>query len=262
MRVVFLHIPKTAGQSVHAALQASFDESRICPARVNEQLKRLSIAALQRYQVFSGHFDWNALDCLKGPTYRFTILRDPLERILSFYFFLRRQGERLSPEERAQPQNQGVRAAFELSPDDYFTGGPPHLRNFLDEHYDNFYTYYFAGRSYRGRSDFVGLVRRGAVSRADLLGLALDNIAQLDDVFCVDDMAPVFATIRALGGKPVPDESADFRSNVNAGLPAHGRLDRLKALGATEKTLTRIAEWCELDQEVFQLYQVSARPQA
>jgi hypothetical protein len=36
MHVVFLHIPNTAGQSVHAALLAAFEPSAICPARVKE----------------------------------------------------------------------------------------------------------------------------------------------------------------------------------------------------------------------------------
>lgn len=128
MRVVFLHIPKTAGQSVHAALQAAFEPSAIRPARVNEQLRPMGISELNRYQVFSGHFDWSALDCIKGPSYRFTILRDPLERTLSFYFYLRKQqGEALAPAERAMPQHSGRRAAAEMTSDEYFLSGPPHL---------------------------------------------------------------------------------------------------------------------------------------
>ena len=42
-RIIFLHLPKTAGQSVHAALVDGFGEAAICPARVNEQLDGLTI---------------------------------------------------------------------------------------------------------------------------------------------------------------------------------------------------------------------------
>jgi hypothetical protein len=253
MRIVFLHIPKTAGQSVHAALEAGFGSGALCPARVNEQLKLLSRVQLNRYQVFSGHFDWNHLDCLKGPVYSFTVLRDPVERILSFYFFLRKQGMALSDEDRAKPGNQGMRAAVEMTPREYFTAGPPHLRNFLDEHYDNFYTYYFAGRSYRGRSDLFGQVKRGALSRQDLLSLARDNLSQVSEVFTVDNMAPVFERIRQLSGKPLRDDES-YRTNVNAAEPSTGRLARLQALGADQVTLDRIAAWCDMDRELFADY--------
>ena len=88
MKVIFLHIPKTAGQSVHAALVNAFGNEAVCPARVNDQLRRMSITEINRYQVFSGHFDWSLLDCIKGPKYVFTILREPIDRILSFYLAL------------------------------------------------------------------------------------------------------------------------------------------------------------------------------
>jgi hypothetical protein len=41
--ILFLHIPKTAGQSVHAFMQASFTRAEICPARDNEQRVGLSV---------------------------------------------------------------------------------------------------------------------------------------------------------------------------------------------------------------------------
>ncbi|MBQ0959944.1 sulfotransferase family 2 domain-containing protein [Ideonella sp. 4Y11] len=254
MRVVFLHIPKTAGQSVHAALESAFEPAAICPARVNDQLRLLSIAELNRYQVFSGHFDWCLLDCLKGPSYRFTILRDPMERILSFYFFLRKQGEALSPAERAKPQHTGMRAAAEMTPDEYFLAGPPHLRNFLNDHYDNFYTYYFAGRTYRGRTGLVGLQNRGVFSREKLMDVARANLAELDRVFTVDEMPAVFETIGqlAMPGRSLP--RSEFRNNVNDSLPVQSRVQRLRELGASEETMKCIASWCEMDNELYAHY--------
>jgi hypothetical protein len=252
MRIVFLHIPKTAGQSVHAALANTFGEAAVCPARVNEQLRLMSISELNRYQVFSGHFDWSLLDCLKGPRYVFTILREPMERVLSFYFFLRKQGEQMSAEQRAKPSNSGVRAAYEMSPLEYFTGGPPHLRNFLDDHYDNFYTHYFAGRHYRARAELAGPMQRGEVTRQQLLTLAKDNMAQLDAVFSVNDITRVFETIQGLGGRAIKGEG--YRTNVNQEVAPSRRLARLQALGADEKTLKRLDAYCELDRELWSIY--------
>ncbi len=253
MRVIFLHIPKTAGQSVHAALVDAFGEKAVCPARVNDQLKLMSISELHQYRVFSGHFDWTMLDCLKGPTYVFTVLRDPLERLLSFYLFLHRQGGLLSPKDRNKPQQQGMKAAFELSPREYFTGGPPHLRKFLDEHYDNFYTYFFAGRHYRARSNLVGLARSGTLQRERLLSMARDNMSHLDAVFSVDNMAQVMATIRTLGDRPIKADD-DYHANVGDAGSVADRIARVKAMGGDDETFQRIEEFCELDRELWRSY--------
>ena len=253
MKVIFLHIPKTAGQSIHTALVNSFGQDAVCPARVNDQLYPLSIAELNRYQVFSGHLDWSLLDCVKGPRYIFTVLREPRDRILSFYFYLREQAQKLSAADLAKPQHQGLRAALELSPEDYFLGGPPHLRRFLDDHYDNFYPHYFAARHYQGRTQFAGLLARGAMKKEDVVGMAKANLACLDDVFSVDNMSAVFSAIRQLGGKPLANDER-YHVNRNTAVAAAERREKLAALGASEAAFKRIAEYCQSDDELWQLY--------
>jgi len=250
-RVFFLHIPKTAGQSVHAALVNAYGADAVCPARVNEQLVRLGVRELNRYRVFSGHLDWSLLDCVRGPRYVFTVLREPRDRILSFYFYLREQAAKLSGEDLHKPQHQGMKAVLELSPDDYFCGGPPHLRRFLDDHYDNFYTYYFAGRHYRGRQSLAGQVQQKLLSREQLIELALDNLGTLDAVFRVDDMGRVFGAIRALSGASIRGDEA-YRVNVNAAVAAGERAERLKALGASTRTFERLKQWCTMDELLWQ----------
>jgi hypothetical protein len=253
LKVIFLHIPKTAGQSVHAALVNAFGKDAVCPARVNDQLRRMSITELNRYQVFSGHFDWSLLDCIKGPKYVFTILREPIDRILSFYFYLRDEAEKLPEEQRATLERQGLKAAFELSPRDYFLGGAPHLRRFLDDHYDNFYTYYFAGRHYESRGEMVGLIKRGELSSQQVLQMAKDNLAHLDDVFTVDNMSAVFSAIRSISGKKLMNDEK-YRVNVNTNVAAEDRRARIQALGADVATMTRLDEYCQFDNELWKLF--------
>ncbi|SDY85793.1 sulfotransferase family 2 domain-containing protein [Nitrosomonas sp. Nm33] len=258
MKIIFLHIPKTAGQSIHAALVNTFGKEAVCPARVNDQLRQFSISELNRYQVFSGHLDWSLLDCIKGPKYVFTVLREPMDRILSFYFYTRNQGENLSVEERVKPERQGIKAAFELNPREYFLGGPPHLRNFIDDHYDNFYSYYFAGRRYRCRSELAGLINRKEFSQADIVRMAMDNLSTLDDVFAVSNMASVFGAIQEISGASISESEAEqYRVNVNTKVAARDRLDRLKALGADEVTLKRLQDYCTMDNKIWALYNVN-----
>lgn len=259
MKIIFLHIPKTAGQSVHAALVNAFGAEAVCPARVNDQLRRMSISELNRYQVFSGHFDWSLLDCIRGPKYVFTILREPIDRILSFYFYLRGEAEKLPADQRDSPERQGLKAAFELSPRDYFLGGAPHLRRFLDDHYDNFYTYYFAGRHYESRGQLVGQITRGELSREQVLQMAKDNLTLLDDVFTVDNMGAVFSAIRALGVNKLMNDDR-YKVNVNTNLAAEDRRKEIQALGADARTMSRLAEYCNLDDKLWKLYCEKPKP--
>ena len=253
MRIIFLHLPKTAGQSVHAALTESFGSEVICPARVNEQLCVMSRTELARYQVFSGHFDWSLLDCLPGPKYVFTILRDPLERILSFYFYLRGKASGMEQADLEKPENQGLKAALGLSPVEYFLGGPPHLRMFLDDHYDNFYTYYFASRQYQGRRALNGLRTRGLLTDSEILNLALDNMSTIDDVFTINRMQDVFGMIADLCGSDSGDKP-EYRVNQNKVLDPNDRIDELRGIGGTDEVVDRINDYCRMDSQLWTRY--------
>lgn len=249
-KLIFLHIPKTAGQSVHEALVGGFGADAVCPARVNDQLYTLSVEQLQGYRVFSGHMDWSRLDCVRGPRYVFTVLREPRDRILSFYFYLREQAAQLSPEELERPERQGMKAVLTLKPAEYFLAGGPQLRRFLDDHYDNFYTHFFAGRHYAARGPLKQLLARGALDNAGLLALARANLATLDGVFTVDQMPQVLDTIARLSGRALKPADA-YRVNVTRSVAAADRLQRLRALGAGPRVLDRIDQWCALDRQLW-----------
>jgi hypothetical protein len=254
LKVVFLHLPKTAGQSVHLALTDAFGEDAVCPARVNDQLYQMSIPELNRYQVFSGHLDWSMLDCIKGPKYVFTVLREPIRRILSFYFYLRNEAGNLSQQDRLKPEHKGLKTAIELSLNEYFLGGDQNVRHFLDQYYDNLYAYYFAGRGFLARGQLLQSISRGALSRQDVVEMAKQNLSVLDDVFTLDDLPTLFSTIRTIGKKRMRADE-DYCVNANTEVPAGTRLEQLLKLGADNKTLERIDEMCALDNQIWDFYQ-------
>jgi len=204
---------------------------------------------LNRYQVFAPHGDWSLLDAVSGPRHVFTVFREPMERILSFYFFLRRKAAAMSIEERSLPQHQGLRAVHELTPDQYFLQGDPHIRSFLDDNYDNFYTYYFAGRTLDARRRYSGLLQRGVVTSQRLLGIAQDNIDQLDATYTVDRLGQVRSDIESLSGRKL---SRAYALNVNREQPKPQRLDALRALGASDAVFERLNSYCRLDNQVWE----------
>ena len=87
-KLVFMHLPKTGGTSLHTMLGASFEPWETCPERFNN-LTRWDQADLNGFRYFSGHFDWENIECLQGPKKVITMLRDPADRIISLYYYWR-----------------------------------------------------------------------------------------------------------------------------------------------------------------------------
>jgi Sulfotransferase family len=88
--IYFFHIPKTAGLSVWSFLEEAFDEERICPWWLWDQLITAPAADLDRWDVFRGHFLAHLESYLGRELATFTMLRDPVERTISHYYHVRR----------------------------------------------------------------------------------------------------------------------------------------------------------------------------
>jgi FkbH-like protein len=254
--IMFLHIPKTAGQSVHHFLTHFVGKDEVCPARVNEQLVRLSVADLNRYRLFSGHLDWAMLDCVKRDTFTFTVLREPVARIVSFYLYLLREAKQLTAEQLGLPHNSGKKAILEMSVDEYFTSGNPAMRGFLDNHYDNFYTYYFAGRRYDGRQRMLGQTHGDpSFTRQTIYDIAVENLKRLDGIYSVEALGDLERDIRALTGKATGGPSlTKLRVNTGDSSSTEERMEQLEALGATKKTFHRIEKMVELDKDLWERF--------
>ncbi|TNE65695.1 MAG: hypothetical protein EP335_05045 [Alphaproteobacteria bacterium] len=246
--IVFLHIPKTAGQSIHQKLEDTFGADKCAPVRVNGQMQDYSLKDLLPYQVFSGHIDWMALDFVPGPKVVFSILRDPRERLASFYLYLKDKAEKADPELLARPENRGMFLARNLSIDDYFTNMNIKERKFLDDHYDNFYTYFFAGRAYDARMKIRRHFGTDAAARAKIVDRAFDNCSAIDIIGDVSDLAGFSDRFREATGKDV--DFAGHRINVNRALEDKKRFDAILALNPKKQTLDRIESFLEMDNEL------------
>lgn len=198
--IVFLHIPKTAGQTIHNELARMVGAAAVSPIRVHTEAP----AGPQMpagFNLYSGHLDWTEVEGLEPAPFVFTVLRDPAERIASFYFYLQQEARGLSPEALDLPGNTGKSKILALSASEYFFGGNPRWQSFIRDHYDNFYCAYFATRKMRGGGDVRDL------PQAVLVGRALAGLDRLDRVYSTTglaalerDMASLYgATIRVAG---------------------------------------------------------------
>ena len=93
--MLFLHIPKTGGSSFLTALGNVFGERRVRRLRCADemaqaQIERIVSDEIQDIDCLVGHFPIHAFaKCLD--TFRpFTILRDPVDRVMSLFRFLKR----------------------------------------------------------------------------------------------------------------------------------------------------------------------------
>ena len=87
-RVVFLHIPKCGGTTLHNMLQQWFSPENVHPERFNG-LYGYTGASLASSLVFSGHYDFYSTTLVPGPKKMISFLRDPLDRLVSLYNFHR-----------------------------------------------------------------------------------------------------------------------------------------------------------------------------
>ncbi len=177
--VVFLHIPKTAGQTIHHQLARAIGPAHVSPIRTHTQAPDQTQLP-PGYLLHSGHLDWTDLDSLSQDRFVFTVLRDPRERLASFYFYLHKVAQATPAAEIAAGQRPDLHNLLTRSPDDYFFGGDAGWQAFIGDHFDNFYCAYFATQRVRGHSLLAGL------DRAEVLARARSGLARMDGIYWTD----------------------------------------------------------------------------
>ena len=182
--IVFLHIPKTAGQAIHHALGTMVGAQNVSPIRVNEQAMGGNPLP-PGYLLHSGHLDWTTLEEVEGDPFVFSVLRDPAERIGSFYFYMRKTAREATPEVRST--RRGLDRIHNLSADEYFFGGDAKWQVFIQNMYFNFYCSYFATRRMAGRETLEGHTPAEIVDRALRGTAAVERIYRVDNLFALED---------------------------------------------------------------------------
>ncbi|MEB3357425.1 MAG: sulfotransferase family 2 domain-containing protein [Synechococcales bacterium] len=88
-RLCFIHIPKTAGTTFTYILEARFDQHEVCPVPHWLVLKEMAPSDLAQYRLFRGHFPHDVVDFLPTRPICVTMFRDPVERVISAYEFMK-----------------------------------------------------------------------------------------------------------------------------------------------------------------------------
>ena len=97
--VIFLHIGKTAGSTLNAILARYYTRQetfRVYPKRYYDTLEALtSLPAARRGEIrlLHGHMPFGVHEHLPAPATYITMLRQPVDRVMSLYYFARRRPE-------------------------------------------------------------------------------------------------------------------------------------------------------------------------
>lgn len=242
--IVFLHIPKTAGQTVHNVLVPVVGgEAFVSPVRVHTQAPDGPQMPMG-YNLYSGHIDWTELETLPDDRFVFTVLRDPRERIASFFLYLLKEAEGLSRKELDKPHNTGKKRMLEQSADEYFMGGDRPWQRFIADHYDNFYCTYFATRKIRGNREIEGLSQEELITRAQA------GLAQMDAVYSVDDLGRLETDIEARLGKSI--SLTKTYHNTGAVPRGEARWPKLMARIEKDETRAKLESFVESDNILMQ----------
>lgn len=240
--IVFPHVPKTAGQTVIAALERIYPAAAFSPVRTHAAAAQ-DAQLPPGYRLYAGHIDWVDLETLPKDRFAFTVLRDPRERIASFYFYTLREAAKLTPEELASKARTNMRMVSALSADDYFFGGGRPWQRFIHDHYDNFYCNYLATRKIRGWKDMADL------DPADLVARATEGARALQGVYSIDALGTLEHDLeQVLGARPRIEGTY-----VNAGPEptTARRWDELCARFERDESVRRLEGFARQDSDVM-----------
>lgn len=100
-KVIFLHIPKTGGQSLRKIAEGNYAKGESFPVYPNnpsyaniEDLVSLEGASAERLRLIAGHVSYGLHERLPYGCVYFSMMRDPVDRVLSAYHHILRTNER------------------------------------------------------------------------------------------------------------------------------------------------------------------------
>ncbi|HGG60240.1 MAG TPA: hypothetical protein ENK26_10070 [Gammaproteobacteria bacterium] len=214
-RLIFIHLPKTAGTTVREILRSRYGSDAVCgiydgdPGFISQEaFAALPPSERDQYQIYCGHFAYGIHDKITPATQYYAMFRDPVERVVSYYHHAMRHAP-------------------------VFQGSPVSLMKFLDRQdwqIDNLYTRMISGQK----------APVGKCSEA-MLAQAVDNIEK--HFVCVGLQDEFHASIdllcASLGWKALPDYAP---LNIGVGKPSldyfsSRELDRIRELNTFDLAL-------------------------
>lgn len=241
-QIFFLHIPKSAGQSVNLYLKTYFGSSRSKQSVVFNDIftpeehnsigaKKIEIARSARF--ITGHYSWAVFKEIRPhpEAFVFTFLRDPVSRLLSLYNYAASV-----PVGKLKTQIEGM---YRMKPDHFFTSNDPRIRHALDN---------YVTRQFSGTFDLQG---RKPVGEREL-NKAIYNMESLDLVGFVERFNIDFPKLLTSIGLPNPKKTP--HANKSAGQLKRAQQKRIQLEDLNEETKSRIEQYTRYDRMIYERF--------
>ncbi|KZD00022.1 sulfotransferase family 2 domain-containing protein [Oceanibaculum pacificum] len=243
--IYFLHINKTGGTSLSTVAGRAFPAARSCPAGLVPQLLALPAETVGGYAYYHGHFGLGLLGLLENRPRLMTLLRDPVDRMISqFNAHLR------------NPATALHRAILDKGGDIEAGLSDPEIAHFLADYQTrslglplDLAAVRAKGAPFAGLQELVAEAARSAdageslaAAKRTLDGCALICLTERMD----DSVARLAAWLDLAHEGPAP------RLNVSADNPREGRANKLDRGDLSPRAL-RLAE--ELNRHDIALYE-------
>ena len=255
-RLVFLHVPKTAGTTVTKVLASQFSKDDIAPVANAQELAQLDDEQLLQYRFFAGHFDPGRFRALPGESQFITVLRDPWQRVLSHIFFWKQQAAIYSDAER--PPH--LQALLSMPMDEFLSSTDERIATPRTNQLENIYTHYY-GLGTFFYSSKIDNMRSSA--DYDPSQLVRDALHRLTNFFAVtgftDTLQSLFVALNQLYGLDIPLDASDSRAQVNQTLKGRNKKDELLSLPGGERAFEILSDMVATDVELFERFEQRAR---
>ena len=92
--LIFFHLPKTGGTTMHAILRRQYRSETIFRTNPEEHweslriFRELSEKEKSKYRLITGHMRFGIHEDIKNLSFYITFLRDPIQRIVSYYYYI------------------------------------------------------------------------------------------------------------------------------------------------------------------------------
>ncbi len=229
--VVFIDVPKSAGSSLQTMFEKSVGVDALCKTHTLDQLDS---EASGRYLVFAGHFDFSQSRLAPSPLRLITMLRDPVERVISLYWYFRSitqaEFERTRAPIDAFAKSVGMKDSFYLA--------PPHVR----AQFQNYATRLIVGGDLcEGPFGF-------SLPDADILKIAKKRLSEMTAFGLAERSKESTRYIFSALGIPYPGEQ---RVNVLTDRMTYGDADQVETNGPSESLRRYLNQINALDRQVY-----------
>ena len=239
-RLVFLHIPKCGGTTLHDMLVGWYGAENTHPERHNG-LYFYSGRDLASKTLFSGHYDYYGTQMVPGNPRLITFLRDPRSRLVSLYNFHRSHRDDLI----AKFNLTLARWANMYDIDDYFANpevrAHPAINNTIARH--------FSSRTQ------LGNVSIDDTPLEVLRDQSIENLAKFDLVGLMESYDAGVNALCTLLGKQPPEVIGKAR-NFETLIETDPNMKKIDKQHPTDKTLALMDDLVREDEAIYQFAKV------